>query len=488
MKILLAGLGSFGMQVASTLVEHGHDLVLMDRNPDTVRDAGSRLDCMTLTGRANNPADLERAGLKDCGVFIAMTGSDEINLISSAQASAMQPAIRTIARVRSNEYDQLRQVQGGRTQHLINPDISAALGVLNSLVYGAVSDVITLHTVDIQIRTLAVPVGSRLHDRTLMQVSQSLPRPCLVPLINRQDTWLVPAGDTLIQEGDLLYLAARGADFAAIFETLGKNQETLRHVLILGGSRVGTAVAAWLSGDSDNLPGGADVDLPGLRHIFGRGRVTLLESDYVRCKELSEQLHHALVVHGDIGDEALFREENLGRNDVIVCCTDVEERNILAGLYGKRMGIKRSISLVQSHNYLSIARQLELDVAVSLRTAVANSIIRILQTGEAESVHSLGAGTVEIFEYVLDPGCKADGLAIMKLGFPPETLIMGVHRDGESFIARGPTVLQAGDRVVVLSRHFHAERVEALFKAENGENQHGQSGHDAGPEGNRPSR
>jgi len=464
MKILLAGIGSLGFQVASTLVENGHDIILMDTDPDALRDAAARLDCMTLVGRSNNLGDLLNAGAKTCSAFIAMTGSDEINIISCSLAAAEFPGITTIARVRNIEYGQgrLYQTLEAGIDHIINPETTAAVTILNSLVYGAMSDVISFQSMDIQVRTILIPVGSELHGKKLQEVHQSLTKPCLVPLINRRDTYLIPFGETSLMEGDHLYLAALSEDFPDIFESLGKIHKPLRKILILGSGRVALAVASYLVGI--NHLGGAEQQTPGLLQIFGRGKVKILEENYDRCKVLSEELPKALVIQGDISDETLFKEEQLGDNDVLVCCTEHEERNILAGLYGKRLGIRRAVSLVQSNNYLSIARQLDLDVAVSLKNAVASSIIRILRAGEAENVQSLGDGNIEILEFIISSASKADGKVLMSLDFPPETLVIGVERDNESFIARGATVLKASDRVIVLTRRQHASRVQNIFR------------------------
>ncbi len=463
MRILVGGAGVIGFQVARTLAADGNDVVVLDFNDNVVKDLANRLDCMSVHGRINNLADLLKAGLASCQVFVALTGSDEINIISCALVAAEFPAIKTIARIRTLEYGQgrLYQTLEAGIDHIINPETSAATSILTSLAYGAVSDIVSFQNMDIQVRNFRVNIGSQLHNQKIGEAARGLNTKFLIPLIGRNDGYLIPSGEATIKENDQLFIAAREQDFDAVFEFLGKKQQAVHNVLIVGGGRIAEAVASYL--DGSNRLGGFDKGLVGLRHMFGRRRVRIVEEDYHRCKYLADSLKHSLVIHGDIADENLFKEEQLADCDVVVACTDLEERNVLVGLYANRLGVSRSICLVDSSNYVGIARQLGIDVAVSLRLSVANSILSIIREGQVENVQSLGDGSIEILEFIVDQKSLVSGKTLMALGFPSETLVMAIQRGLDNFIATGPTVLEPNDRILVLTRRNHSGRIQDMI-------------------------
>lgn len=453
-----------GYQVARTLAADGQDIVLIDPDGDVVRDAVNRLDCMAVQGRANNLADVLKAGIQDADYFIALTGSDEINIIACALVGAEFKNARTIARVRSLDYGQgrLYQTLESGIDYLINPDTETAVNVLTALAYGAISDIFTFEGMDIQIRNHVLGQGSRLNGKKIMDLAKEIGRKFLMPLIHRGDKYLIPTGETEVRDGDTLYLAADMKDFDHIFEVLGKSQRTLKSVLLVGGTRITEAIAGYLCGQT-RLYGVGGLEVAGINRLYGKRKVRIVEEDYDRCKELADKFPHALIVHGDISDEALFDEEQLADCDVVVALSENEERNIIAGLYAKRRGVRRAVSLVYSGNYLSIARHLDIDVAISLKNSVANTIQSIIREDKVESVQAIGDGTIEIIEFVLDEGSRVIGKPLMQVPFPSETLVLALQRGKESSIARGNTELAPQDRVLVLTRKEHAHLVQNLF-------------------------
>jgi len=466
MKVIIAGAGSSGFQMAKALSLEGQDVAIVDPDPDVIRDVGNRLDALAIRGSATNLADLAEASIDECDFFIAMTGSDEINMIACAQVSAEFPQIHTIAQVRNQEYEQskLGHAFARGITSFINPETTALVSLLNSLAYGALSDVIAFGSIDLQIRSITLPSDSLLNCKSLSTIQRELGGHFLIPLIARGDSYIIPSGDTIVHAGEQIFVAASDSHFAPILKATGKKATLLKHILVLGGGRLPSMTAGFLSGAPDMQ--WLTTEFPGLRQLFGSCRVRMIEENYELCRKLSKLYPDVTVINGDFSDEHLFEEEHLEETDVIICCGENEERNILSGLYAKQQGISRAITLVHSHNYLDIARKLSIDVPLSMKSALSSSILRIIRKGSIKNVQSIGNGSIEIIEFEIPEQARIVGRALKKSGFPPQTLVLAIQRASLTFTPNGDTEMQPGDRVIILTHKENSHKIQELMQVD----------------------
>lgn len=470
MRVVILGAGHVGFQVAKQLIDENKDVVIIERDTDVANRVSSRLDCLVINEAGNNVQVLRDAGVEDAEFFISVTDSDETNMIACGIVASEFDIPFRIARVRNIDY--FHSKISGKSflgiDYIVNPDIEAAGAIRRAIDYGAVSDIMSFEGTTTQIRSFTVGATSPFRDKTLIELNASIPIPFLVAVIIRNNSYIIPSGNTLIREGDNLYLVASRDDFETLFGRIGKPKLELRKILIVGAGKIGVRVANELMRSNEWKPN----NVARLFRSVARGRtgrrLSIIERDYQRCKQVADQLPNATVLNADISDEGIFEEGELGNSDLIVTTTDNQELNILTAVYAKRVGIKRSVALVTKPNYTNIAAQLGIDVPVSMINSMATSVLRYVRRGNVRTVHSISEGKVEVLELTVEASSRVSEKKIRDLRLPRQSLIVSAVRDGESLIPDGNFRIQAGDTVIVLSQKESLDRVQRMFSAAGG--------------------
>jgi trk system potassium uptake protein TrkA len=464
MNVVIAGAGAVGFQLARQLVDTGHDVVLIEKDRGQANYVTSRLDCMVVNNVGNNLSVLRSAGCETADFFIAVTDSDEVNMIACALVQSEFPDIKTVARVRNLDYgtEKITNRQMLGIDYIVNPEIEAARAIIQSIRRGALSDVMLFQHAQLQIRPVSVTADSLFCDQTLQQAAGQLTVPFLIATVMRDNTYIVPSGDTILRSGDILYLVASEEDFDMIFQRLGKVKHTLRRIIIVGGGKVGVEVARYLLTD-DTRSHGFMRFFRSLRSAKKSVNVRIVERDYERCKALTEQFPAALVVNADISNEEIFDEERFADADLIVAATENQELNIVSGLYGHSLGIRRTIALVKQAGYARIATNLGIDVAISFKENMVNSILTYMRRGHVSSVHSVADGRIEILELPVSKQSRGADKPIREITLPAGSLILAVARGESNVIPTGDYRIQAGDHIVVITGKEHVDRVQEIF-------------------------
>lgn len=463
MKVVIVGAGAVGFQLAKQLISEKKDVVLIEKNPDVAARVTNSLDCMVVTGEGTSREILRQAGTGTADYFVAATNSDEINMIACGIVSSEFQVTAKVARVRSFDYhnSKLSEERFLGIDFVVNPEIEAARAIMRAIDFGAVSDIMEFQKSQVQIRNIVVEKDGPLTGRTLERLSQVLPGSFLVAVIIRENRYLIPSGNTILQPGDILYVVANETDFDQIFDSLGKGRRELNKVILVGGGRIGRQVVQYLQTG------------PPQRRLFSRvarrlrrheGReVKIVERDYQRCKELIEQFPKALVINADISDDGVFEEQHFANADLVIAATDNQELNIVTALYAKSQGIKRSVALVNRASYAPIASQLGIDVPVSQKNAIVTTILRFIRSGAVQSVHTISDGRIEAIELTVRPDSRAVGKAIQSLPLPKDSLIVALERDGASLVPGGSNVIRGQDHLIVVAKKEHSDRVQELF-------------------------
>lgn len=460
-KVVIAGAGTTGFQVARHLVADNKDVVLIERDPETAKYAVNHLDCMVINDSGNRLQALREAGIDQADFFISVTDSDEFNIVACGLVASEFQVPRKIARVRSPEYaTSHRPEQSFRdVDYFVNPEVEAARAIVKSVEQGATSDVMTFENTDLQMRNFLVDERTLFVRQSIADIKRALDAEFLVAGISRGEEFFVPRGDARVEAGDELYLVAAERTLEAVFVVAGRPRVTLRNVLLIGGGRVGSFVAGELVDERNGARA---------RHLLdyvrrSRKKLKIVDSNYDNCKRLAEQFPGAVVIHSDVSEEGFFEEEALDGYDLIITTTNNPELNILAAIYAKNLGVKRSIALVNKFNYLKVASRLGADVIISPKYSVVNSILKFIRHGRVRSVRSIFGGLAEVIESTLDGSRGFVGREIRDLRMPDNSLVVAVTRGGSHVVPRGNFVLHDGDKLTMVVKTEAIARVEAMF-------------------------
>lgn len=446
MHVIVIGAGEVGHYLADRLSQEGHDVAIIESDADTLQRIRQQLDVLAVHGTGSSPRALDAAGISACSVLVAVTNSDETNLLAcwlARQASAAS----TVARLESDELrgpagEELCAAMG--VDLVIDPDAETADEILELVDVPGMAEIARMAGGEVVVFGARVPEDAPIVGRSLLEVGRTYEPEWsfLFGVISRDGEAIIPRGDYHIEAGDFVRVICREDARAELLELLGLEQVVPRRVMVLGGGRTGQLVAAAL---------------------VSRGtHVVVVDGNEERAKELAKELPGATVIHGDITDHSLLHEEGVMVADVVVALTGEDDANILACLYAKSEGAGETIAVVHRLELLPLLPKVGVDVALSPRTASANAVLRAVRGG-VDAVAIVLEGDAEVVELEVAPGSPADGARLDELHLPKDVLVGAVVRDGSGEIARGRTRLLAGDRLVIFSLPRAIERARPKF-------------------------
>ena len=462
MKIVVAGAGTVGLQLAKQLIGERHNVVIIEQQAARARYVSERMDCLVINDSANNLETLRSASVGKAEFFISVTDSDEVNIITCAMVHGEFDVPYKIARVRNIDYSFGARFASGLpgVDYIVNPEIEAAKAIIRSIDVGAVSEVTNFERSDMQMRTLTVGERSPLLRRSLIDIGRNARVPFLVALIMRNEEALIPSGDTVIEQGDILHFVATERNLAELFQRIGQARSTLRNIMLLGGGKIGRHLAEHLV-SRKHQPTSI---LKRILRTFApvpRRTLTIFERDREKCRQLAEKYPDALVINADITEDEIFAEERGA--DLLIAATENEELNIVSSAYAKTMGVDRSIVLVSKYHYARIAAQLGIDVVVSMKNTVVSSILRYIRRGNVGTIHAISDAKVEAIELTVAAESRVIGEPIHTLRLPESTLLVSISRNGNAITPSGENVLEANDHVIIITRQESVDKVQALF-------------------------
>ena len=451
MKILILGAGQVGSSVASNLAGEANDITVVDSNPDVLRHLQEHFDLRTVTGFASHPDVLTRAGAEDADLLLAVTNSDETNMIACRVAAHLFNTPTRIARVRARSY--LHQPS------LFAPDC-LAVDVLISpeqIVTHHIERIIehpgTLQVLDFaggMVLMVAVRAyhGGPLVGHALRALSDHLPSvDARVAAIYRRGRAIIPDGDTVIEADDEVFFVAAREDIRTVMGELRNNEGRVRSVMLAGGGNIGRRLAGALEGSYN---------------------VKLIERSDKVVDRLSRQLVRTVVLHGDAADEDLLLEENIDRTDVFCAVTNDDQANILSAMLAKRLGAGKVMSLINRGAYADLVQGNTIDVAISPAQATIGTLLARVRRGDVVAVHSLRRGAAEAIEAIAHgsrESSKVVGRQVGAILLPPDTTITTLVRKDEVIMAHHDTVIEAGDHVILfLLDKKRVPEVEQLFQ------------------------
>ena len=451
MKIIILGAGQVGSNLAESLVAENNDITVIDLDPLRLTLLQDRFDLRTVRGHAAHPSVLKQAGAEDADMLVAVTQSDETNLVACRIASTLFNVPTRIARIRSHDF--LGQEAGFLAEHFgVDHVISPEEEVTNTLrrLIEHPEALQVLDFADGKVRLVAVRAyhGGPLVGHELRDIKRHMPNlECRIPAIYRRDRGIVPTGITVIEPGDEVFFLARKEDIPSVLRELRHMERPVKRVMIAGGGNIGRRLAARIENDYD---------------------VKVIEHNKAVSSLLAEQLHHTLVLTGDATDEDLLEQENIDSMDVFCALTNDDEDNIMSALLAKRMGAHRVIALINRSAYVNLVQGGEIDIAISPAQATVGPLLSKIRRGDMAAVHSLRRGAAEVLEIIVHGDLKTSKVVGRRIGdvaLPEGAAIAAIIRGDEVLMAHHDSMMEAEDHLILFALNKRIiPKIEKLFQ------------------------
>lgn len=454
MKILILGAGQVGSSVASALASENNDITMVDADSARLRDLSERLDIRTVTGHASLPSVLGHAGAEDADLLIAVTSSDEVNLVACQVADVVFRTPTKIARLREAEYLQHAELLArGRAavDVAISPEHLVCNHIKRLIEYPGALQVLDFADGRAQLVAVRALPGGALVGHQISELRQHLPAgvDARVAAIFRRGKPIKPEGTTTIEIDDEVFFLADRRNIRTVMSELRRVDKALRRIFIAGGGNIGRNLAKALENQHS---------------------VKVLERSRDRAKMIAEGLLNSIVLAGDCADEDLLREENIDQTDIYCAVTNDDEANILSAMLAKRLGCPRVLALINRPAYAELVEGGSIDIAVSPQQVTLGALLTSIRQGTMVRVHSLRRGAAEAIEAVAVGDrrtSKVVGRALEELELPSAATIGGIVRGEKLLIAHHDVIVEPEDHVIVfLMDKRQLPQVEALFRAD----------------------
>jgi len=451
MKILILGAGQVGSSLAENLAHEANDITIVDKNEDSLRQLQDRLDLRTVTGHASHPDILRAAGAEDADMLVAVTDSDETNMVACQIAYTIFHTPTKIARIRAVEYlahENLFCTAALPIDFLISPEQLITDYIRRLIEHPGALQVLDFADGQVQLVGVKAYYGGPLVGHELRTLRDHMPNiETRVAAIYRRDRAILPEGHTVIEADDEVFFIAATKDIRAVMSELRRLDKPYKRIMIVGGGNIGKRVAQTLE---------------------TKYQVKILDHNLARTRVLSNELERTIVLHGDAADQDLLLEENIEKTDVFCALTNDDEANILSSMLAKRRGARKVMTLINRAAYVDLIQSGDIDIAISPQQATIGSLLTHIRRGDVVKVHSLRRGAAEAIEAIAhgdETTSRVVGRKIEDLKLPPDTTIGAIVRGDEVVIAHHDTVVQSEDHVILfLVDKSRIAEVERLFQ------------------------
>ncbi len=452
MKIIILGAGQVGSSLAENLTsEAANDITIIDKDEKTLLALQDRLDLRTITGHASHPDILRAAGADDADMLIAVTDSDETNMVACQVAYTIFHTPTKIARVRALGYlshPQLFQQEALPVDVLISPEQLITEYIVSLITHPGALQVLDFADKKVQLVGVRAYYGGPLVGHELSTIKKHMPTVEIrIAAIYRRDRAIIPQGNTVIEADDEVFFVATPKSIRAMISELRRLDKPYKRIMIVGGGNIGKRLAEALENDY---------------------QVKIIDHNSIRAESLAKELNNTIVLNGDASDGNLLIEENIDNTDIFCSVTNDEEANILSAMLAKRLGARKVMALINRAAYVDLIQGGEIDIAISPQQSTISSLLAHVRRGDVVKVHSLRRGAAEAIEAIAHGDkttSKVVGREICELKLPFGTTIGAIVRGEEVIIAHHNTVIEPEDHVILfLIDKKYISDVEKLFQ------------------------
>ena len=453
MKVLILGAGQVGRTAAYHLSrEPANEVTVVDTNEEVLRELQARLDVRTVAGNASYPSVLEAAGIGDTDILVALTSTDEVNIVACEIAHALYRTPKKIARIRAPEYTSREKLftEGAMAVDVwISPEQLVTEYIERLIHTPGALQVVDFAEGRVRLVGLRARKGGLLVGQQLRTLRDHMPNAeARIAAIYRDGRPIDPTGDTTVQENDEIFFLAARDNIKRMMSEIRRAEEPVRKVIIAGGGNIGFRLA---------------------RLLEKQYQVKLIERDGKRARRAAETLENTIVLQGDAQDEELLIEENIDATDAFVAITNSEEANVLSAMLARRLGAHKVMALVNKPTYGELMENRSIDIVISPQTVTIGSLLAHVRRGDVVRVHSLRRGSAEALETVVHgppDRSRVIGRMVEEIPMPEGASISVIVRGSKVLIAHHDTRIEEEDHVIVfLSDRRQVDAVERLFQA-----------------------
>ncbi len=445
MRVVIVGAGKLGFSLADRLAKEEHEVIVIEQDEERRLIVQNSLDVLAIVGNGANPQFLSNSVAKNSDLLVAVTDSDEVNMI--ACMAAKQIGIpQTIARVRSQEYagpDQLSFNESLGIDLAINPEMTTAVEISRILLTPAALAVEDF--ADGKVRLLEVKISPESKFVNIPLLKLTLPPQILVAGILRQNIMIIPHGEDFLLPQDNVFFVGEAASIEKFGQQFADRKSKIERIMIIGAGRIGRHLAKIL--------------------VNAGLSVKVIDKNRDRCRDLADRLGKGLVLCGEGTDVDLLVEEGVGEADAVVCLTDDDKLNLLLALLAKNLGAQKTIVRVGRSDYMSLMGKVGVDVVLSPRLLTAGVILRQVRRGNIVAVTLLEGAKAEAMEILVPTSCQIAGKKLKNLKFPRNSLVGALIHGDEVSVPNGETILHGGDRVVVFTLPDMVKKVGKYFES-----------------------
>ncbi len=452
MKIIILGAGQVGGTLAENLVGENNDITIIDRNINRLRELQNKYDLRVVQGEACHPQSLREAGAQDADMLVAVTNSDEINMIACQIAYTLFNTPNRVARIRSPEYlrekETLFQTDSIPVDHLIAPEELVTHYIHQLIEYPGALQVVGFADERVSLVAVKAYYGGPLVGNALSTLREHMPHvDTRVAAIFRQGRAIRPQGTTIIEADDEVFFIAASNHIRSVMSELQRLEKPYKRMMIVGGGNIGAGLAKRLEKNYS---------------------VKVIERDPERAEMLSEKLQNSIVFCGDASDQELLSEEHIEHIDVFISVTNDDEANIMSAMLAKKMGAKKVMVLIQRSAYVDLVQGGVIDIAISPQQATISALLTHVRKADIVSVSSLRRGAAEAIEAIArgdTSNSKVVGRMIGEIKLPPGTTIGAIVREEQVIIAHDQNIIEQDDHVILfLVDKKYIPDVERLFQ------------------------
>jgi len=449
MRILIAGGGQVAALIARRLIREGNEVTLVEKDEQRCAQLEENLDAKVVRGSAVSVRTMRNAGLQEAEMLIAVTNSDESNILACLVAQVESNAKVKVARIRSHEVDHWRRMAreaGLRIDLIIHPETDIMDRIMRVVHLPGVSDILDFAGGEVKLFGMNVELDSWFAGKTLEELDAAgPPENSLIAMIFRGQQVIIPHGAEHLRPGDHIYVMGTRRNLDDVLEFMGlQKPKPLERVLIVGGKQIGIAVAEALEQQGVS--------------------VKLVERDVARCEKIATILNRTIVVHGDGTDQATLEEANIGDVDAFLALTNDDEDNIIASLLARRLGARKVVALINRLNYLPMVQRLGINTTVSPRLVAVDRILQFVRKGLVLSVTTFREEEAEAIELIAAAGSKYVGKKLRELRFPRGAIVGAIAKpNGDVIVPRGDKTIEPNDRVIFFTLESVVPQLESAF-------------------------
>ena len=452
MKLIICGAGQVGWQIAKHLASENNDITVIDKDPDLVRRLTNSLDVAGVTGLASHPHILERAGAKDADMIIAVTLSDEVNMVVCQVAHSVFSVPRKIARVREQSYLSIDYSDLYRAEHMpidfiISPEKEVANAAIKRLRAPSAFETESFLDGTTQLLGLKLAADCAVLETPLRQLSELFSTlEAIVVGIRRNRVLFIPKPEDQLFSEDEVYIFCSQKDILRTFEIFGKTVQSGERIIIIGGGNVGLEVALQLE------------------KTFSNYHVKIIENNRDRAEKIADKLEKTIVLNGDGLDLDLLEEANIDKVDAVLALTDDDKTNMLSCTRAKASGCPVTIALVNEPSLTSLLSPMGVDGFISPRTTTVSSILQHIRHGLVKAVYSIGDAEAEVIEAQVLATSSMAGQSVRDIKWPKDSILGSIRVNGTTMIPKGDTKIQEGSLITIFALSKDIPDIEAMLQ------------------------